>query len=294
MIRNNPILKGVSMKRKLWIITFCIVSLMAATLCLADEAGQKGKAILEKTKDAVLQVKVVVKSGVSYSGRDSNKTESSSEVTGTVIDPSGLMILSLSDMDPSAIINQYSFGEEGEEESIKFQSEIKDVKIIQTDGKEIPATVVLRDKDLDMAFIKPQAKQAKPFNYIDLTQAGKPEILDELVFLNRLGRVANRTMQVSLDRVEAIVEKPRTFYLPGRAINEGGLGSPVFTLDGKIVGILLLRLQKTDGRMGIGSLFGGSSGLGIMPMVLPAEDILEAVKQIPATDTTAKSVQPQK
>ncbi len=277
------------MKNKFWIIMFCLTALLSFGFCSADEAGQKGKEILANTKDAILQVKVVVSSGMSYSGRDSNKTESSNEVTGTVIDPSGLMILSLSAIDPSAIVSQFSYGDEGEEESFKFQSEIKDIKIVQADGKEIPATVLLRDKDLDMAFIKPQEKPAKPFNYVNLTQASKPEILDELVFLNRLGRVANRTMQVSLDRVEAIVEKPRTFYLPGRAINEGGLGSPVFTLDGKIVGILLLRLQKTDGRMGISSLLSGPGGMGIMPMVLPAEDILDASKQIPKSEASAKT-----
>ena len=123
--------------------------------------------------------------------------------------------------------------------------------------------------------------------FADLKNAAKPGILDQVIVLNRLGKVANRMPQVSLDRVEAIIEKPRTFYIPGRSMNEGGLGSPTFSEDQKIVGILVLKITKTEGRGGAAMLFGGSGGMGIMPVILPADDILEAASQVPSTDKKA-------
>ena len=263
-------------------VSLVVLSAFVMSLTFADEIAIKGKDILTQNKAAVIPVKIVVKSGMSYGGKDTNRSESSNEIIGTVIDPNGLTLVSLSATDPTSVFgNMFGMGE-GEDSKVKFQSELTDVKLIQPDGKEIPAKVVLRDNDLDMAFIQPINKPDKPFPYIDLSKSAQPSILDQVVTINRMSKSANRTPQVSLDRVEAIIDKPRTFYVLGRSLGEGGLGTPIFNLDGKIIGILLLRSSKSDNAPGMGALLGGTGGLGIMPLVLPAADILDATKQVPA------------
>ena len=54
----------------------------------------KAKEVLAKHKDAIVTVKLVITSKTSYMGTQSHKQERKNEVTGTVIDPSGLTVLS--------------------------------------------------------------------------------------------------------------------------------------------------------------------------------------------------------
>ena len=64
-------------------------------------------------------------------------------LSGSVTDPSGAM----KDAYTRAITARG-----GDISQLKFESEISDVKIVLADGTEIPADVVLRDKDLDLAY----------------------------------------------------------------------------------------------------------------------------------------------
>jgi len=104
-----------------------------------------------------------------------------------------------------------------------------------------------------------------------------------VIVLNRLGRVANRAYSAAVERIEAVVERPRTFYIPGDDPTHSGLGSPAFTLDGKVAGILVLRSVKSDG--GMGGTFGGDNN--VLGIIIPASDVLESAKQVPPVDEVA-------
>ncbi len=58
----------------------------------------------------------------------------------------------------------------------------------------------------------------------------------------------------------------------------GGTGIPAFRLDGTSVGLLVLRSVATDGG-GMFTALGGAEGLGLLPVVLPAADVLEIATQ---------------
>ena len=62
--------------------------------------------------------------------------------------------------------------------------------------KELPATIVLRDQDLDLAFIRPTAKPAAALVAINLADAETPSILEDLV-------VTNAHVVAGADTVEA-------------------------------------------------------------------------------------------
>ena len=240
----------------------------------ADDSAVAGRRILAKYQDAVVTVRLVVSYNVSYGGRD-QQNESKTEAIGTVIDPGGLTVISLTTIDPSAMMKAR---QRGGQQEWKVETEVKDVKIVLADDTELPAEIVLRDKDLDLAYLRPTEKPAKPLPALDLTHPGHPQVLDEVVCLNRLGKIANRVVTVSLERVDALVTKPRPFYVlsPG---GSSGVGSPVFALTGAPLGIILIRNAATAGEANMASVFAGTGGLGVMPIIVPAADILDDAKQ---------------
>ena len=65
----------------------------------AEDAAKSGREILAKCQQAVVTVKLAIKQSMSMGGHDS-KSESKTETTGTVIDPSGLTVVSLATTDP--------------------------------------------------------------------------------------------------------------------------------------------------------------------------------------------------
>jgi len=254
---------------------------LATFRAVADEDAEKGRDIVERWESSVVTVRLVMEQRVVVGGREMSKSEGKNEVTGTIIDPSGLVVVSFFSTSPNELYQQMAAAMGQDSGDWKMESETTDVKIRLPDGNELPAKIVLRDKDLDLAFIRPVEKPAEPLPAVDLSAKGAPELLDTVVVINRLGRVASWATAVYIDRIHAIAEKPRRFYVPGgMGAMESELGCPAFTLDGKAVGILVLRVLPSGGG-GMGSAFGGMSGAGMLPVILPSEDILEVAKQAP-------------
>ena len=240
-----------------------------ATRCPADELAVKGRDIFNKNQQAVVTVQVVLK--MSYSGA-AKANETRQEITGTVVDASGLTVLALSAADPSEMY-QRMMAEQGSQ--YKLEAEVTDLKILLADGTELPAEIVLRDKDLDLAFIRPKSKPASPMAAVDFGKSAPAQLLDEVITLNRLNSAAGRAYAASVERISAVVQKPRTFYIPDSTMTSTTLGSPAFSLDGKIVGLMVMRAVNAKG--------GGSRNYreNMTSIILPAEDILKGAKQAP-------------
>ncbi len=263
--------------------------LAAGTLSLAGgaSAGDETKrpaAIAQAWGEAVVQVKVVMKYRVVMQGREIRKGESEIEALGTVIDPSGLTVLSNTNIDPTkTYADMLKKAKSGGEDMGNFdiESSFAEVRMMLPDGSELPARVVLRDKDLDLAFVRPSEKPAKPLIAVDLSKDGKPAMFDEVLFLGRMGVIGGRVPSASIFRVEAVVRKPRSYYLVDQNAVSGRLGSPAFTMDGKMVGILLLRAMETqEGGTGpLEMVFGGISRLGIYPVILPSDEVAAVARQ---------------
>ena len=257
-----------------------LVALAAAgTPVLAQDDRAAGREIVKKWQNAIVTVRVVLKMRVSVGGREMQSMDESVETVGTVIDPSGLTVLSLGALNPGAMMNKMMGGGGSGQERMEFGSEPSDVKLRLSDGRELPARIVLRDEDLDLAFLRPTAKPDKPLVAINLADEGKPAMLDSVVVLTRLGRVGGWTPAASLQTIGAIIEKPRTFYVIETG-SAGGMGTPAFTPSGKVVGLLTMRSVQA-GRTGMFSMVGGSEGLGLLPVILPAADVRDIAQQAP-------------
>ena len=253
------------MNRKLILILITTLSLLAVSVApaRADDLGDKGRAVFAKEQHAVVTVSIVLKLTYSSGGQSSTPQESKQEATGTVIDPSGLTVLALSACDPADIYQRM-------DSRYKIETEVSDLKIMQSDGTELPAEIVLRDKDLDLAFIRPKTKPASPMIAVDLTKSASAQVLDEVIALNRLNSAASRAYSASVERIAAVVQKPRTFYIPDSTMSATTMGSPAFLMNGDFLGIFVMRAV-------------GSSGgrANLTAIILPADDILKGAKQAP-------------
>lgn len=240
----------------------CIGVMALAAPALALSTAEAGREVFAANKDAVITARIV--SSVSFGG-DENEREN--ESNALVIRDDGLAVLSLYALDPTAV--WAAMGRSPGEVVAK----VKSVEYIMPDGTEVPAEVILRDKDLDLAYIRPIEKPAEPMPHVDITQGGTAKLLEELVFIAQQGKVVRRAHVVFVQRVEAVIEKPRLLYLTGEDRQDAIFSAPAFTLDGAFVGIGALRAINSEAA--------GGAGNNVMVVIVPAADIARGAEQAP-------------
>jgi hypothetical protein len=244
-------------ERKVTAIRPLIVILFITAAAWCGDTDSLARAIVDQWQVSVVTVKIV---------SEQYEYESKAEAFGTIVDSSGIVVLSLARADPGSA-GMWDAGSD---------QKIKDIKIMMADGTEIPAEILLRDVDLDLLFIRPVDKKGGPFPAVRLSDSSTPEILDEILIISRLGETAGYVPLAALSRIHAIIKKPRTLYVSDIINVFSGLGTPAFTLDGKVVGILLVRVAKSENvSADMFAEFGG-----MMPVIVPAEEIQSVVKKI--------------
>lgn len=264
---------------KTLVVALGVVALMLAgvTNAAAQDARAAARDVVKKWQQAIVNVRVVLKTRMSMGGREMQSGDDSVDAVGTVIDPSGLTVMSLGSLNPGAMMSKVmgSSSSSGAEERVDISSEPTDLKIRLADGRELPAKIVLRDEDLDLAFIRPTVKPSTPMVAISLADSAKPLLLEQVLILSRLGRVGGWAASAVLADVGSVIERPRTFYVLAGA--SSSMGTPAFTANGKLVGLLTLR-QVDAGRPSMFSM--GGEAMGLLPVILPAADVLEIAKQV--------------
>lgn len=241
----------------------------------ADDAKlrESARAVLARYAPALVTVRLTVKSRVVYDGREASGSESTLEVQGTVLSPDGLTVVSDFTTNPGSIFQRAG--------GPQVEAETSDVKLLLQDGREIPARFVLRDADLDLAFVAPLSTVAPPMTFVKL-EAGAvpvPAPLDDLVVLGQLGPSLGRAVAVTNGRVRAVVKRPRTFLVPGFLDGLLGLGGPAFDDRGRPVGLLVLRRGPRGG--------GESDGVrgtfdALQAVILTGADVQDLVAQATA------------
>lgn len=239
----------------------------------ADELAESGRIIVAANERAIIKVQLVIRFKLLVNGSEMRNNETKIEATGVMLHPSGLALISLNMTDPGRLASQQLQANQSGGK-MDLESELTDVKMILPTGTELPAKVVLRDRDLDLAFIQPIPRPSSELPAIDIHRIGTPKLFDEIFVLNRLGKAAGRASSITADRIQAIMSKPRLLFIPQLSRE---LGATVFTADGKWIGTVLLRtVQSRD------------INAGAMVVVLPAADILDIARQVPEMEMLAK------
>ena len=255
---------------------------LPAPAARADEAAlvASARSVAAKHADAVVSVSAVLKMNASMMGMGGER-EQKTETPGTIIDKSGLTVVSLSRLDPLSLYGSMTFRNDGEDEHMDMKTDFSDVKIRLADATEVPARIVLKDTELDLGFVMPDADSAEAkkvggvFPHIDLPANGvKGGLLDGVISLARLGSVLDRQPMVSIGRINAVISKPRTYYVVTTA-GMTEMGTPVFAESGAFLGVTTLR--KREG--GMRDMMRSMSDAPFFPVVLPVDEVRQAAEQ---------------
>src|SRR5690606_1437362 len=117
-----------------------VVVLVGALLAATDVQAQDQRAAMRETAQqwqaAIVNVRVSLKVRMSMGGREVQSMDDTVEAVATVIDPGGLTVMSLSSLDPGAMMSKLIGGAAQGDQKMTIESEPSDVRIRLADGKE--------------------------------------------------------------------------------------------------------------------------------------------------------------
>jgi len=245
-----------------------VVALVAAIFCLAGLTSAQtpderavAREVIDKHGNAVVFVLGTTKLRVNQGGREVQNQDQRIQALVTVLDASGLGVMSLTALDPSELMSAQLSRGRGAGGAVTVSTEATDLRYRLPDGREVPVRVVLRDKDLDLAFLRPIEKLPGPIAAIEIASA-RPAAVDPVIVLQRLPEIAGWQSTALFYSVQAVLEKPRTFFF----LTGGAVGSAVFDTRGRFIGVILRLKNDADAATA-------------PPIVLPASDIREVAKQ---------------
>ena len=215
-------------------------------------------AVMNDNKESLVLVEIAVKIKANIRGQERPPQENKFRIPGTMIRKDGLTVVSMQRADPSIGIKARLQNQPG----VKVEVDVLSCMIILNDATELEAKFVLKDEDLDIGFIMPSEKQEEAFSHVKLDESVKPKLLDSVTLVSRMDFDANRTPVIRKGSISAIIEKPRVYYY-GPASTPG---LPAFDKDGKCFGLYLMRKTVMNKKP--------------MTLILPAKEILSAVKKI--------------
>ncbi len=249
--------------------TILAAALLAATTTRAqDSLAAQARKVFADRQDTVVWISVVAKISMQAEGAKEAVNipdrEQKAETLGTILDASGFIVTALSSIDPTRELSGREVRTRDGTVKIEASATLKEVRVTMPDGTEIPADVLMRDTDLDLAFlrIKAGSKESKgvEFKAVDLKNTAAVNVGDDVVSISRMDDVLNRVGSVARGQVTSVTKKPREFM----RVTGSNLGCPTFSMDGKLVGIAVTRFVR-----------GKSSHL----VVIPAADVLEIAEQ---------------
>ena len=119
------------------------------------------------------------------------------------------------------------------------------------DGKELPATLVGRDKNVDIALLKVEASGALPF--VDFGDSDVARVGDWVMAMgNPLGQGFSVSAGIISARNRELSGAYDDFIQTDAAINRGNSGGPLFDMDGDVIGVNTAIMSPTGGSIGIG------------------------------------------
>ncbi len=235
---------------------------------------------LQNYEKAVISLAAVLKlEAKGVEGIGGLDQEHKTQCAAAIIDPSGMAITSLTNLNPQNALPKIRINRGGVPQTLELDCQVQEVKYRLSDGTEVPARIVLKDEDLDLAFLAPlkpldDATRAK-IACIPLAEpAAAPGLLDETILVGRTPEELNYIPTLNVGRIVAILTKPRTCYMG----NMGALGTPVFDRGGKMLG-LICRCVKAESDDSGSMMRMASTLAATSQLILPAADVAKLLPQ---------------
>jgi Trypsin-like peptidase domain len=257
-----------------WVLS---LALLAALPSPAADLRTTGRATAERVRHAVITIRIVLKLKIGFGGQAQDQ-EQKVEAAGVVIDASGLTVASAASIDPSGALRKMAGGQASR---LKVESEVKETTFLLEDGTEVEADVVLKDSDLDLAFLKPR-EAGRRFRAVNLrARNGTVPLLTPIFVVSRLGKLTSRALAVATGEVRASVRGPAPYYVTDSE-TAAFVGSVAYTADGVPLGVFVNRFSSSpDGRSGgmFDGAFGRSGSEVVLTVLRPVDKVLELAAQ---------------
>ncbi|MDR3513225.1 MAG: Do family serine endopeptidase [Caulobacteraceae bacterium] len=126
----------------------------------------------------------------------------------------------------------------------------EDIKVTLTDGRELPAKIIGRDEDTDLAVIK---VQGTGFPFVDFENSAKPRVGDWVLAVgNPYGLNGTATAGIVSAYGRNIGDNFVDFIQIDAPINRGNSGGPTFDIYGRVIGVNSAIFSPSGGSVGIG------------------------------------------
>jgi Do/DeqQ family serine protease len=150
--------------------------------------------------------------------------------SGVIVDPSGVIVT-----------NNHVVGD------------ATDIKVALSDGRELPATILIKDERTDLAILKIDGGGNLPV--LELGNSDALEVGDLVLAVGDpfgVGQTVTSGIVSAVARTNLGINDFGFFIQTDAAINPGNSGGPLVDLDGKVVGINTAIFSRTGGSIGIG------------------------------------------
>jgi hypothetical protein len=248
------------------LILAAAVSLPIAGLAQAQTTDQEYAETYETVKEAMLptmvRVKVVMSMESPWGGEPE---EEEMEVGGLLISADGQVLLTNSMMGGL-------YGMMG-----GFQMTPRDIKVLIGDDTEgLSATLVARDSDRDLCWIKLDEEPEEALPYLDLeSEAVRPAVGQMVYQVKRLGEFFDRAPVINEARVTAEIQKPRELLYVSTGSVE--VGSAVVDAEGNFAGMVVTQLPGSDELEAAGG-FGSNFSDSYIWAILPPAEVAKATR----------------
>jgi len=244
--------------------------------------------LLTAKAPAVVSIKFVLKANMGGQTQESNQ-----EVRGTVIDPSGLILVGNDELDGQMAMMKAMM--KARHMDVEMSATPTDVKVLfGNEAKELPAVLVARDSTLGLAYMQILDLEGRTPEAVDLGKGAAPKIGQSVFGVTRKSRGFDCAPTIDRLVVNGHVEKPRPLWSVSGAFK--GAGIPVFDADGRAVGVYSNQKGSEgvddDGAGGAGALLAALGGASEGSCLLPLEAVMKSVeaarKRIPDAVARAK------
>lgn len=238
--------------RSLCLLVTGFLLTVPASPAAADDSGYRQ--VVENHAASLVTLKFVLKFGDS---------ENESEAAAIIIGEDGLLLCS----------NSQLTGMQAFMRGMGASFTPTDIKVLIGDDTEgIDATLIARDSDLDLTWLRVKDPGEKKFPHVDITDSASAEVGDTLLYLSRMGRFFDRSPMVRETRVGGTTKKPRNLLVPSLPV--GGPGFPVFSSKGKFIGFSVVQIPSPE-EMDSGSM----NYMEAAGVILPAAEVAKATKR---------------
>ncbi len=124
------------------------------------------------------------------------------------------------------------------------------IEVTLKDGRKLPAKIIGRDEDTDLAVIKVEGDD---FPYVDFENSAKPRVGDWVLAVgNPFGLGATATAGIVSAYGRDLGDTFVDFIQIDAPINRGNSGGPTFDIYGRVIGVNSAILSPSGGSVGIG------------------------------------------